>query len=200
MAHSGAAEQIARVLTRNQLSSLAFLLALVACDQPGADSGRAEFDSVGPAPQAKAAADSAPEAGAVTHQGRETVTSSSNTPADSAVAVLRAFYDAINARDYPRAYAAWGEAGPPGHPTEAQFARGYAATDSVRLAIGTPGPLGAAAGSRYITVPVSMRAFEHGGTGTAYRGSYTLRRTAVPGASVASQHWHLYAAALDRVR
>ena len=113
------------------------------------------------------------------------------------VGALRAFAAALNARDYARAYAAWGADGPPGRPTLAAFAAGYAATDSVRLTLGPPGRVEGAAGSRYLTVPATLHAFERGGRTTDYVGSYTLRRSVVPGADSASAHWHLYRAELQ---
>jgi hypothetical protein len=116
--------------------------------------------------------------------------------ADGALAVLRDYYAAIDARDFARAYAAWGDDGPPGRPTLATFAAGYARTDSVRLSAGPPGRVEGAAGSRYVAIPVTVRAFERGGRETTYTGSYTLRRSVVPGASAASARWHLYRAEL----
>jgi hypothetical protein len=118
------------------------------------------------------------------------------TPTDSAVAVLRDYYAAIDGRDYARAYAAWGDDGPPGHPSLSTFSDGFARTDSVRLEVGTPGQVEGAAGSRYVDVPVTLYAFERGPRETRYTGSYVLRRTVVPGASEANRRWHLYRATL----
>ena len=36
--------------------------------------------------------------------------------------------------------------------------------------------------------------------GTAFTGTYTLRRVVVPGASAAQRRWHLYAASIRQVR
>jgi hypothetical protein len=110
--------------------------------------------------------------------------------------VLRDYYAAIGERDYARAYADWGEDGPPGHPSLGTFAEGFARTDSVRLELGTPGRIEGAAGSRYVDVPVTVHAFERGAGATTYTGSYVLRRTVVPGASEANSRWHLYRATL----
>lgn len=110
--------------------------------------------------------------------------------------VVRAYYAAINDRDYERAYAAWGNDGPPGRPTVRTFASGFAGTDSVHVVLGAPGRIEGAAGSRYMTIPVRVRAFEHGIGLREYVGSYTVRRTVVPGSDAAAQRWHLYAASL----
>jgi hypothetical protein len=116
------------------------------------------------------------------------------------LAVLRDYYAAIDAGDYGRAYADWGDHGPPGHPTRAAFAAGFARTDSVRLAIGAPGRVEGAAGSRYADVPVTIHAYERGGRERVFTGTYTLRRTVVPGASATSRRWHLERATLHETR
>jgi hypothetical protein len=117
-------------------------------------------------------------------------------PTDSAVAVLRDYYAAIDRRDFRAAYAGWGDDGPPGHPSLGDFARGFALTDSVRLDLGQPGRIEGAAGSRYVEIPVTVHAFERGGRTTTYGGSYVLRRSVVPGSSDANSRWHLYRATL----
>lgn len=124
---------------------------------------------------------------------------SATSDADSAVAALRAYYAAINQRNYARAFSAWGSAGPPGHPSMARFAAGFAATDSARILIGTVGRVEGAAGSRYVDIPVTVHAFERG-RDVVYSGTYTLRRTVVQGAEPLDQHWHLYKADLGSGR
>jgi hypothetical protein len=128
-----------------------------------------------------------------------TVNTGPDSLADSsrgAEAVVRAYYAAINNRDYQRAYAAWAGDGPPGRPTLQAFAAGFAGTDSVRVVLGAPGRIEGAAGSRYVTIPVRVRAFEHGRGPREYVGGYTVRRTVIPGSDAASQRWHLYSANL----
>lgn len=109
------------------------------------------------------------------------------------VAVLRGYYAALARRDYARAYAAWGPDGPPGRPTLAAFARGVG-TAAVRLTPGQPGPVEGAAGSRYVTIPVEVTCTPAAGPPVTARGTYTLRRTVVPGAVPAARRWHLYRA------
>jgi hypothetical protein len=113
-----------------------------------------------------------------------------------AEAVVRAYYGAISDRDYERAYVAWGADGPPGRPTLHAFASGFTGTDSVHVVLGAPGRIEGAAGSRYIRIPVRVRAFEHGIGPREYVGSYTLRRSVVPGSDAANRQWHLYSANL----
>lgn len=113
-----------------------------------------------------------------------------------AEAVVLAYYAAINAHDYQRAYAAWGNDGPPRRPTLRTFAAGFARTDSVHVVLGAPGRIEGAAGSRYVTIPIRMRTFEHGIEPREYTGSYTVRRSVVPGTDEADRRWHLYSASL----
>jgi hypothetical protein len=115
-----------------------------------------------------------------------------------ALGVLRDYYAAIDARDYSRAYRAWDGDGPPGKPSLEKFAEGFATTDSVRLEVGTPGRVEGAAGSRYLSVPVTIRAYEAGGRETTYVGSYALRRSVVEGADEGARRWHLYSATLEK--
>jgi hypothetical protein len=110
--------------------------------------------------------------------------------------VVRAYYAAINDRDYQRAYDAWGADGPPGRPTVRAFASGFARTDSVNVVLGAPGRIEGAAGSRYVSIPVRVRAFEHGIGLREYVGSYVVRRSVVPGSDAANRAWHLYTARL----
>ena len=138
------------------------------------------------------------------HADRDTSVESSPEPAPTtehsaiseAEAVVRAYYAAINAHDYQCAYATWGNDRPPGRPTVRNFASGFARTDSVHVVLGAPGRIEGAAGSRYVTIPVRLRAFEHGIGPREYAGSYTVRRSVVPGIDAADRRWHLYSASL----
>jgi hypothetical protein len=180
-------------------SRLVLVIAVAACQAPRPDAGRTSAGAAAPAPPHPAPArveTAAVGDSAASDSAARSVGAPAEPGADSAVAVLHGFYAAINARDYPRAYAAWANDGPPGHPTLAEFAKGYAGTDSVELSTGTPGPVEGAAGSRYVIVPVALRAFERGGRRTDFAGSYTLRRTVVPDAPPENRRWHLYRAAL----
>ena len=165
---------------------------LAACQARGPQADRAHADSSTPAVR-----DSSPAVSdSATGPADSNADSNADSGATAALAVLRGYYAAINARDYPRAYAAWGNDGPPGRPTPAEFAKGYANTDSVELTLGAPGRVEGAAGSRYLSVPVTIRAFERGNRLTTFEGRYTLRRSVVPGAGDASRRWHLYQATL----
>jgi hypothetical protein len=115
-----------------------------------------------------------------------------------AVAVVQEYYDAINARDYERAYRCWGEAGPRGQTLE-DFIRGFAKTASARVVTGMPSRIDAAAGSRYIEVPVEIFAKTTSGDEQHFAGKYILRRAVVDGATPAQRHWHFYQTEIHRV-
>jgi hypothetical protein len=109
----------------------------------------------------------------------------SGESADAAVDALRAYYAAINARDYRKAYAMWGVSGPPNQTYE-QFAKGFADTTSVRLETGEPSRVGAAAGSRYVEVPVVIVDGDK-----RFEGLYVMRRSVVEGGD---PQWRIYRA------
>jgi hypothetical protein len=72
------------------------------------------------------------------------VTAPVSSEHDLPEALLRAYYEAINAKDYARAYSYWEN---PPNPTLDEFAQGYADTASVAVALGQP-MLQSAAGSQ----------------------------------------------------
>jgi hypothetical protein len=121
------------------------------------------------------------------------------TPAD-AVAVIDAYYAAIAANQYPRAYALWSGGGQASGQTAQQFAAGFADTASVSVDVGAPGRVDAAAGSRYIEVPVAVTATRRDGSLHRYAGAYTLRRAVVDGATDEQRAWRLASADLREVQ
>ena len=112
----------------------------------------------------------------------------------SAAAVLDAYYEAINQKEYSRAYALWASNGEASGKTLAQFTAGFAETYSASLVLGQPGPIGAAAGSRYIEIPVTIDARLSDGTEQHFSGTYTLRRSVADGATADQRQWRIYKA------
>ena len=121
------------------------------------------------------------------------------TPADAA-AVVQAYYAAIAARQYPRAYALWSGGGQASGQTAEQFAAGFADTASVSVDVGAPGRIDAAAGSRYVEVPVALAATRRDGSVHRYAGAYTLRRAVVDGATDEQRAWRIASADLREVQ
>jgi hypothetical protein len=114
-----------------------------------------------------------------------------------AVAVIDDYYRAINARDFERAYRAWGDSGPPGQTLD-QFIAGFADTQSVDVKTGAPSRVEGAAGSRYVTVPVTIVATTRDGATQRFEGTYSLRRSVVDGATAAQRAWHIHRAEIRR--
>ena len=96
---------------------------------------------------------------------------------DAALAVLRDYYAAINAGDFPRAHALWRQS----PQTPAQFANGFAGTTGVSVEMGQPGPVDAGAGQRYIEIPVRLETSQANGQVERYVGHYLLHRSVVEG-------------------
>ena len=111
---------------------------------------------------------------------------------------MNAYYAAIEARDYRRAYELWGGAGASSRKTFEQFADGFASTAHVTVNPGTPGAIEGAAGSRYIEIPVGVHATTAQGEHQVFSGVYVLRRAEVDGATPAQRRWHIDSAKLSR--
>lgn len=107
-----------------------------------------------------------------------------------AIAVVRRYYEAIDAGDYARAYRSWGSHGPPGQTLE-EFTRGFADTRRVRVDTGAASRIEGAAGSRFVEVPVTIVATTALNQERRYEGTYTLRRVVVDGAPEVDRRWHI---------
>lgn len=119
---------------------------------------------------------------------------------DEAVAVVRAYYEAINAGSFDRAHALWAGGGEASGQSPQQFAAGFDDTSKVAVEFMAPGRIDAAAGSRYIEVPVALRATHDDGSVQHYVGAYTLRRAVVDGATDEQRAWRIASADLREVR
>ncbi len=88
------------------------------------------------------------------------------------VEVLTSLFNAINRKEYDRAYSYW-ESGVNGLPPYDQFKAGYASTESVELFTGPVGG-GVGAGQYYYSVPVVLVSKTTGGQTQTFAGCYTL--------------------------
>ena len=125
----------------------------------------------------------------------EDATASEPTPED-AVAVIRNYYEAINSGDFNRAYALWSDEGRASGKSPQQFAAGFADTTGVSVEMQAPGNVDAAAGSRYIEVPVTITATHRDGSQHRFTGKYVLRRAMVDGATPEQRQWRIASADL----
>ena len=131
--------------------------------------------------------------------GTEASSTGEPTPQD-AVTLVRDYYAAINAGSFGRAYALWSDGGNASGQTPQQFADGFADTTGVSVQISAPGRVGAAAGSRYIEVPVAIDAQQRDGSVRQFVGAYTLRRAVADGAGAEQQQWRITSADIREVR
>jgi len=118
----------------------------------------------------------------------------SPTDVQAAVDVIRRYYDAIAARDYRAAYLLWSDSGARSGKSLEEFSAGFARTASVDVVIGEPSRVEGAVGSRFITIPVEIRAITTSGEQQRFSGTYTLRRAVVDGATEEQRQWRITAA------
>ena len=121
---------------------------------------------------------------------------SSASPA-AAAQVIRDYYKAIEEHRYREAYDLWESAGSASGRSFVAFLNGWAQVIGIEATMGAPGPIGAAAGSRFVDVPVRVVAKIRGGGTEVTTGSYRLRRTVVDGATPEQRLWRIYSAKLS---
>jgi hypothetical protein len=105
--------------------------------------------------------------------------------------MLSAYYDAVNRKDYRRAYGYWQS------PAESfeNFTRGFAETKNVRLIVEPPGRIEGAAGSLYAEVPAVLIAEQTSGGRKIFAGCYTLRKPNLsPEEAGGESGWRIYRA------
>ena len=112
---------------------------------------------------------------------RETTTATTlDTPAgrrpEDVTAVVRSYLDALRRRDYASAASLWADG---------------ATAGAGDFEVGAPGRIGAAAGSRYVEVPVTMEGTAPDRPPLRLHGIVTLRRSVVDGASEAQRRWRI---------
>ena len=173
---------------KNEFAVVALVAVLAACNAEA------------PAPAATDAATTDAAAAATTPDAAAPAQALLPGPtAEDAVAVVRDYYAAINARDFETAYAKWDDGGAASRQDFAHFRDGYADTESVQATLGAAHGLEGAAGSRYVKVPVELRAQQRDGSVRRYRGEFDLHAVVADGASGEQRRWHLYSAAIQRL-
>ena len=108
------------------------------------------------------------------------------------VRLLASYYNAINRREYQRAWGYWEN---PPNPSYKDFVQGYAETASVLLVVRPPTRFEGAAGSVYVGVPTLLVATHFDGSQHNFVGCYVARRANpdIEGAPT-DRGWSLYRA------
>ena len=117
-----------------------------------------------------------------------------------ALAVLKLYFEEINAHEYHDAYHLWSNDGAASGLTLEEFARGYDRTRTTTFKTGAPGRIEGAAGSRYIEVPITIEAMTLDGVQQHFAGRIVLRRVVVPGAANQERSWHIYSSTIQEVQ
>lgn len=119
----------------------------------------------------------------------------------AARAVVERYYAAIDRGDYRTAYRLWDRGGAASGQSLAAFTRGFARTAHSRVRAGAPTDGDGAAGSVFVTIPVTVEARLKNGAAQHFTGSYVLRRVNdVDGATPEQLRWHIDSAKLAPVR
>lgn len=117
--------------------------------------------------------------------------------AEAAADVIRRYYEAIAARDYATAYSQWRADGEGSGQSYDDFSKGFARTRTTTATLGPPGEVEGAAGSLYVTIPVTLDAVLEDGTRQRFSGAYVLRMiNGVDGATAEQLRWKIASATL----
>ncbi len=120
------------------------------------------------------------------------------TPAEGAVAVIVAYYNAISHERYEEAWKMWGSGGEASGQSLQNFRKGFHDTASVRVDPGEPGRVEGAAGSRWTAIPVTITAQTRTGQTQRFAGTYNLSFPVIEGAE---QHrWKIRSAEIHELR
>ena len=123
--------------------------------------------------------------------GLPQTTPESFTTQTDPVSLIGAYYNAISRGEYDRAYGYWEQA--PRNQTEAQFAAGFADTQTARAIVWLPVFADAGAGNVYASIPTLVTALRRDGTQQFYTGCFIAHKTNVPigNATEPDPNWYL---------
>lgn len=121
----------------------------------------------------------------------------SGAPAARPAQAITDYYGALERGDYAAAYRQWGNDGAASGQSFAKFRKGFENTRHTDVVIGKATEPEGAAGSLYVTIPVTVNAVLKDRTRQSFSGEYVLRRVNdVPGSSQTDRRWHLHSASL----
>jgi hypothetical protein len=162
--------------------SLILLCLLAAACGRGAPASDSETD------RAKATASNGP-GHASADTPRATAARADDGESKDAAAVLRRYYDHIEAGRYRDAWA-MRSASDEGY---ARFERNFAAYDRYKVSLGPATRPVEAGGWTYVEVPIQILGTLKGGKGFGSVGSVSMRKAVdVPGATARQRAWHIY--------
>jgi hypothetical protein len=106
---------------------------------------------------------------------------------EAAVDLVRGFVDLLNHGKFNDAYMLLGAAAPPRSDFDRQFSR----YSDLRVSIGSPGGQEGAAGSIYLSVPLTISGSLDGKHRSRSASAILRRVNDVPGSTEAQRHWHI---------
>jgi hypothetical protein len=115
------------------------------------------------------------------------------TGGDDPLSALNSYYEAINAKDYRRAFQYWES------PTQSydQFVRGFSETESVQLLIDPVPRIEGAAGSAYANISTVVISRQARRGERIFAGCYVMRKSNVQTDGADPATWHIYRATLS---
>jgi hypothetical protein len=179
--------------------AFAGLALLSACSQPAQQSKEAAISNnaaaPAPAPQAMppsvnqpVANEPAANAPAAVPQSPETQPPTIDPKSSAAAeALVRGFVDLLNQGKLNEAYMLLGSAAPP----RSQFDQHFDALTGLHVSMGNAGDQEGAAGSIYLSVPLTVSGMRNGKTITRSATTILRRVNDVPGSTEAQRHWHI---------
>jgi hypothetical protein len=187
--------------------ALAVMPLLAACGQQAEDAGTNEYWTTpvdngvaadpAPAPVASAPAPLTPPAPGEPGGLDNDTTPISEGPiaeesAQGAGLVVQSYYALLETGRYRQAWALWRDKGRASGMSPQAFAGSFDRYSEYHANIGAPGRVEAGAGQRHVTVPVQVYGrLEQGNRPFNMRGSVTLQRTDVDGASPEQRSWRI---------
>lgn len=125
------------------------------------------------------------EARAPVHTSRRPTVDPKST--EAAVELMRGFARLINRGQFDQAYMLLG----PKAPSRASFDHEFASVANISSKVGDPGPQDGAAGSIYLSVPLTLSETINGRKSVRSMTAMLRRTNDVPGSTEAERHWHI---------
>jgi hypothetical protein len=106
---------------------------------------------------------------------------------DAAVELVKGFVSLLNRHKFDEAYMLLG----PGAPPRPEFDRQFSRYSDLKVTVGAPGDQEGAAGSIYLSVPLSITGVRAGERASRSATAIVRRVNDVPGSTEAQRRWHI---------